>query len=229
MNTIFITLILTSICVCHPQSLYAQTKFRGEPDIHESLGEKDKNHVFEGETDYSFNFNIDDCYTLDGEYVGHLPIGIDLYATEKINASNVDPGLKMPFVVRGIGVNRDSICVDTQPNQEGSKEYNIGGHDICFFVNYQSLKGKVRLMTLDEIRKEYCPSIEGPIVYMINKFFIMHQPDLYKVDRDFIYKVEVVHSKDFDALKDMGSFTIIRIFTRTHHNWHQNTMGTWNS
>ena len=225
-KTIYMALILITVFVCHPQTFYAQVKFKGEPDIHESLEEKDRNHGFEGCTDITINSVLDACYTLDGEYVGPFPLGIDQYAVEVTNATNVAPGLKLPFWVRGIGAERDSLYVDMIPHQEGGREYFIGGHDVSFFVNYRSLKGKVELMTLDEIRRKYCPKEEEPVVFMINKFFIMRQPDLYKVDKDFIYKVEVVHSKDFDVLKDMGAFTIIRIFTRTHHNWHQSTLGT---
>lgn len=224
-----IAIIIATVSTCNTLELYAQVKFQGEPDIHESPLEKDKNHRFEGSTDISFNSILDACYTLDGEYVGPHPIGIDQYAVEITNAFNVTPGLRIPFTVYGIGIECDSLCIDMMPHQEEGKKYFIGGHDVWFFVNYKSLKGKVELMTLDEIRQKYCSGVEGPVVFMINKFFIMRQPELYKVDKDFIYKVEVVCSKDIDVLKDLGRFTIIRVFTRTHHNWHHRTLGTWNS
>ena len=55
---------------------------------------------------------------------------------------------------------------------------------------------------------------------MINKFFILRDQDLYKVDKDFIYNVEVVNLKKCDVLKRGKAFNVIRIFTKTHHNWH---------
>ena len=48
---------------------------------------------------------------------------------------------------------------------------------------------------------------------MINKFFITHDEDLYRIDRNFIMKVELLNSSDISALKPFPTFTIIRIFT----------------
>ena len=56
---------------------------------------------------------------------------------------------------------------------------------------------------------------------MINKFFITHDEDLYRIDRNFIMKVELLNSSDISALKLFPTFSIIRIFTWTFHNWHQ--------
>ena len=55
MKTIYMALILITVFVCHPQTFYAQVKFKGEPDIRESLEEKDRNHGFEGCTDITIN------------------------------------------------------------------------------------------------------------------------------------------------------------------------------
>ena len=203
-------------------SINVAAQFEDEPEIHEDIMGKDANHKYEslGDKDLS---HLGFCYTLDGEYVGPVPIGINLYEAEVVNAPNINNGLKVPFTIHGIGRNRDSLVVDMLPRikEEKGNPYMIGGRKISVFINYKSLKGKVNLLTLDEVRHTYCPNEKGPFIFMINKFFIMRQPELYKIDKDFIYRVEILHSKDFTAFKKRKNFTIIRIFTKTHHNWHQ--------
>lgn len=209
----------------------AQSKYKDEPDIHESLKEKDRNHADETFSDNTFNYNpFPWCCTLDGEYVGPHAIGIDLYAAERIpDSTRLTPeGQKFPYMIHGIGPDRDSLLVYKRPyelKKEDGKYYIIGGERIDVFINYKSLKGPVKLITLEDVRQKYCPEVEGRYLFMINKFFIMHNQELYKLDKDFIYKVELVKSKDIDALKELDEFTIIRIFTRTHHNWHKRHMG----
>ena len=66
-------------------------------------------------------------------------------------------------------------------------------------------------MSLEDIRKKDFPDVKGNVVYMINKFFIMKDVDLYKLDDDFIQHIELVESKDIEALKNNKPFTIIRI------------------
>ncbi len=226
---LFISLIAIPFLPLIPLSAQNKNRFKGEPEIRESYSEKDKNHRFESLDDYMFNDeNWNDwCYTLGGEFIGWYPIGIDCYAVEVESATNAKGGLKLPFMIHGIGPQRDSLRVEKtlREMREENISYKIGGKEVRFFTNYKSLKGKVELLTLDEVRQKYAPKVKGPVVYMINKFFIMHDAEFYKVDKDFIYKVEVVSSKDFDALKGVPEFTIIRIFTRTHHNWHQKHMG----
>ncbi len=56
-------------------------------------------------------------------------------------------------------------------------------------------------MTLEEIKEKYCPEVKKmfpkgdvKVQYMINKFFIRRDIDLYKIAEDFIYRVEVLPS-----------------------------------
>lgn len=208
----------------------AQNKYRDEPDIHETAAEKDRNHAEETFSDNTFNYGPAWCCTLDGEYIGPHAIGIDLYAAERVrdSARYVPDGQRFPYVVRGIGPNGDSLTVYKNPfsyEDEDGKYYMIGADRISMFINYKSLKGPVELISLEDVRRTYCSEVEGRHVFMINKFFIMRNEELYKIDKDFIYKVETVDSKDIEALKDLGEFTVIRIFTRTHHNWHRRHLG----
>ncbi len=217
-------IIFCFFCFSVPNMLQSQV-YDNEPKIYERYGVKDKNHYLEAISDEQFNshemtFAI---YTLDGEYIGPSDIGIDLYAAKMINPKSYqEPTLTVPFMVYGIGPKRDSILVDKTLKEMWrlGKSYTVAGKEVNGIYNYTSLKGHVKLLTLDEIRKKYCPKVKEPCVFMINKFFIMNNQDLYKVDEDFIYCVEVISSKKNDVLKKMKKFTMIRIFTKTHHNWH---------
>ena len=196
-----------------------------EPIVRERQGIEDKNHHLEVLTDEEFNETerVFFIYTLDGEYIGPSNIGIDLYTVKMVNPKSYqEPQLTVPFTVYGIGSKRDSLFVDKTLEEMSriGRSYTIAGENVTGIYNYTSLKGHVKLLSLDEIRQKYCPKIKGPYIFMINKFFIMKNQELYKIDEDFIYNVEIVNSKDFKVLGKMKKFTIIRIFTRTHHNWH---------
>jgi len=93
-------------------------------------------------------------------------------------------------------------------------------------INRVTYKGKVvftctnepEFVTLEDIRKQYCPEVTGPVIYMINKFFITNDVESYKIDKDFIQKCEVLPSSEFELFKNQPPFTFIRIFTKTKAN-----------
>ena len=150
---------------------------------------------------------------LDGQFV-YTPMGIDFYKTEDgPRALRLTP----PFWVKGIGVSNDSVYID----ENRPDTVYIHGCPVKNFVNYHYKSDrKAQLVTLEEVREEFCPETKGRCVYMINKFFIMQYEELYKLDRDFILNVEVVRSSDIASLADQPSFTIIRIFLKTESYWH---------
>ncbi len=197
-----------------PSTAEEWRKFRRPPPIRENeIGEKDLNHSAEYMQDSDFAKDWCRCYTLNGEFVGPYAIGIDQYAYEIDNSTR--SGLRLPFTVRGIGKGNDSLVVTAE-----SGNY-IRGHGIIMFTNFKS-EHPVKLLSLEDIRKEYCPQVEGDVLYMVNKFFILREEDLYKFAMDFIWKVEVLPSSELTPIKShiKKPFTIIRIFTKTHHNWH---------
>ena len=206
-------------------SVFSQV-YDNEPTIYEKYyGSKDENHGYEVLTDEQFNDReaVFFIYTLDGEYIGPSNIGIDLYSVKMSNPKSYqEPTLTVPFMVYGIGPKRDSLYVDCtmEEMRRLGRNYTIGGRRVTGIYNFTSLKGHVELLTLEEIRQKYCPKVKKPYVFMINKFFIFRDQDLYKVDKDFIYNVEVVNLKKCDVLKRGKAFNVIRIFTKTHHNWH---------
>ena len=79
-------------------------EFRRPPVIRETDAYgKDRNHESEWMSDIRFNLRwLPICYTLNGEYVGPSPLGIDLYAYEE-ESNSTSRELSLPYVVRGIG------------------------------------------------------------------------------------------------------------------------------
>lgn len=202
-----------------PRTTKERLEFMRPPPIREDkLNDKDLNHSAEYMKDSDFGKDWSWCYSLNGEFVGPYAIGIDNYAYEIDNSTRQKGGLRMPFTIRGIGKTNDSLVVTSW---ERGVSYYIRGHDICGFTNYKS-EHPVKLLSLEDIRKEYCPQVEGDVLYMVNKFFILREEDLYKFTMGFIWKVEVLPSSELAPIKShIGKpFTIIRIFTKTHHNWH---------
>ena len=73
-------------------------------------------------------------------------------------------------------------------------------------------------MTLEELRQHCFPNLDGACVFTINKFIIPNSEGLYRIDRDFIYRVERLSSADIEGFRDIPAFNLVRIFTRTPHN-----------
>ena len=68
-----------------PSTAKETMEFRRPPIIRETDAYgKDRNHESEWKGDIKFNLRwLPICYTLNGEYVGPSPLGIDLYAYEE--------------------------------------------------------------------------------------------------------------------------------------------------
>jgi len=86
-------------------------------------------------------------------------------------------------------------------------------HKLVFYIDK-----KFNFLSLEDIRKEYCPDVKGASLYMINKFFIANDVASYKIDKNFILKTEVLPSSEIEFFKGQTPFTIIRIFTNTADN-----------
>lgn len=175
------------------------------------IRERDINEIREIESDIEFNASTSGVI-VNGMFIKD-DIGIDLYETEGLGRSMLPTP---PFWLKGIGIECDSMYVGIQC----SDTISVRGMPVTHFPCYIYKKDNVKWVTLNEVRKEFCPDVEGTIIYMINKFFITKYVDLYKLDRDYILNVETVDSKEFEMPKDFPPFTIIRIFTKTRSNWH---------
>ena len=174
---------------------------------------KDRNTRFEEVTDLEFN-NYKDAFAVNGFFTRDL-IGIDQ------NNMKITWDFTYPVVVRHIGKGNDSLVIKSNPLKDPNypsgtiKLRNMRLQNIYFF-NYT---GNSHFMTPDDVRQKYCPHAKGPYLYMINKFFIMRDEDLYIIDPDFIQSVESFPSKDISLLREgYKKFTVIRIFTKTLHN-----------
>ncbi|MBO5741897.1 MAG: hypothetical protein J6Q43_02755 [Bacteroidaceae bacterium] len=178
---------------------------------------KELNHQLEFLTDIEFNNPKNGlwCYMYENEYLG--PQGAVCFDRK----DSEQKSLSYPFTIKGLGI-QVTTDWETQPDK-----YKIAENPILGFINYTS-KTKKELLSLDEIKNRYCGQVKDKdVIYMINKFFITNNVNSYKIDKDFIYKVENLPGTDFPALKGLvkPQFTIIRIFTKTRHNWHSIPVG----
>ena len=174
---------------------------------------KDRNSEIEEYTDSTFN-NYPYAYVVNGVFTRSL-IGIDQY--KKKNFFD----FTYPVVVRHIGKGNDSMVIKSNPLRD--PDYLSGTIKLRAMrlrdVLFLTYSGNSHFVTPDDVRQKYCPHAKGPYLYMINKFFIMHDEDLYKIDPDFIQSVESFPSKDISLLREgYKKFTVIRIFTKTLHN-----------
>ena len=69
-------------------------------------------------------------------------------------------------------------------------------------------------LTLEQVRAKYLPRVKGKCAYTIDKFIIPGNDSLYRIDADYIYRVEAMKSTCIHALADQPPFTFVRIFTR---------------
>ena len=154
---------------------------------------------------------------VDGVFVKSL-IGVNMNSLRTFNI--VSDG---PLTIKGIKAEKDSIVVTQKDFHKNPVQIN--GVDYTRFA-CTSFGKKVELLSLDDIRKTYFPQMgDTPCMYMVNKFFLMNDLSSYKFDKDFILKVELLKSTDFEEFKHAPLFHIIRIFTKTRENLkHHNVM-----
>jgi len=183
------------------------------------------NHREEWLTDSAIASNSRFGYALDGYFIGPLPIGIDRDSLEgKFQFAEF---VNFPIMLRGIGEKNDSLYFErNEPGKRGIVKAEVAGEPYEFYIANEThpYKGgkKINWVTLDEIRRSYFPEVKGTCVYTVNKFIIPNKEELYKFDADYILRLEKLESHTIEALKDFPPFTIIRVFTKTPHNYHNN-------
>ena len=119
------------------------------------------------------------------------------------------------FVKDYIGFNagKDSGVTDIKKGVPLDKPLVINGVTYYGKTNITCEK-KINYTTLQEIQKSRYPDVTGPVMFMIESYFIMTDAQSYKLDADYISKCVLLHSTDFDAFKDQHQFYIIRVFTK---------------
>ena len=119
------------------------------------------------------------------------------------------------FVKDYIGFNagKDSGVTDIKKGVPLDKPLVINGVTYYGKTNITCEK-KINYTTLQEIQKSRYPDVTGPVMFMIESYFIMTDAQSYKLDADYISKCVLLHSTDFDSFKDQPPFYIIRVFTK---------------
>lgn len=174
----------------------------------------DPNDAYAGYSDRGFMELTESHLCVVNGVVVKSDIGLDRRYLEP-----VEP--QFPMWIKGIGSRNDSVYIESRDVFDKTKGpgYVMIGNVKCYGMNFYTYKKKgCKLMSLDEYRRKYYPQLKGDVVYMINKFFIMKDVDLYKIDVHFVMSSEVMNSKYFDAIKRRRKFRIMRIFTQNVHN-----------
>lgn len=136
----------------------------------------------------------------------------------KFNHSEQAVYLNDEFVKSQIGCDLDNYGVTYISKQECETPLVINGVTYKRTLKITCSKPPTTLIGLQDVRKKYCPQTKGKVIFMINKFFITHDEESYKLDENYISHCEVLSSKDFAAQKSLGDFTIIRVFMKTKAN-----------
>lgn len=113
----------------------------------------------------------------------------------------------------GFNIGKDSGVADIKKGVPLDKPLVINGVTYYGKTNITCEK-KINYTTLQEIQKSRYPDVTGPVMFMIESYFIMTDAQSYKLDTDYISKCVLLHSTDFDAFKDQPPFYIIRVFTK---------------
>ena len=157
-------------------------------------------------------------FVVNGNFVKNsIGIPTDLLREEK--------NVRYPVTLYNIGSRKDSLVIAEDPRYTEEGFVKVGNFPCARFTFYTSGGVSLSLLSLDEIRRKYCPEVPGTVVYMINKFFITKDADLYRVAGQYIYRVETLSSKHIESISALPEFTVIRIFTRTPHNMHFDKLG----
>jgi hypothetical protein len=82
---------------------------------------------------------------------------------------------------------------------------------------------KYIFLTLEQIKSEYTKVKKTDVIYMVNGEFIKENIDTFKLDRNYILKVEVTNSDAFYNLRKSESKFDIIILGKTKENLHPKT------
>ena len=145
----------------------------------------------------------------DNDYIGHLS---DLEFTNSKTAIFVND----VFIKSEIGLDLNTT-ISNITKEKCKDPLVINGFSYTDKVILLCDKN-INLVSLEDVRKEFCPNVKGPCLFMINKFFIAKDVVSYKIDKNFIMKVEVLPSSEIELFKGQVPFTIIRVFTKTENN-----------
>jgi hypothetical protein len=86
------------------------------------------------------------------------------------------------------------------------------------FINSKN-HAKFDFISLSQVKENFTKVKEDDVVYMVNGEFIKENSDAFKLDRNYILKVEVTNSSEFYNLRKSDvTFDIINIFLKNQEN-----------
>lgn len=203
--TLLLMMLLLSLCVHAQEWTTLVGEVRQEQGVLSHIG---RNHAEEGMSDEELSASRRG-YSVNGMFIGMLPVGLDR------DLADVTPHTpELPFTLTGVG--QVPLTVNELP-----LDTVVDGHRLRLtsLTDYRTARN-IRWVTLDEVRRHCFPNLQGTCVFTVNKFIIPGGDGLYRIDRDFIYRVEKLTSTDIEGFGDFPPFTLVRIFTRTPHNVH---------
>lgn len=115
------------------------------------------------------------------------------------------------FVIRDINEKHDSLVVKPQKER---KPLVVDGIEFDRVVR-MVYPMDVEWLPLTQVAKTYGHDVKGDVLYMINDRIISRGVPGYKLQKDFILRVEVESSKDIPTLSKKSDFSIVRVYTKT--------------
>lgn len=170
-------------------------------------------------TDSAFNSMQNALYiSQDNELlVGNL--GVNMYAVAEadngIQIINPSENSEHPLVIRDINLQHDSLVIPA--GKTGAIEFQGREYPMVVRVSHS---GQSQYVPLSHIAAELGLDVKNqyPIIYMINDRVVFDNPDSYKVDKNFVLKVELESARDIHSLHNYPELQIVRIYTKTHRN-----------
>jgi uncharacterized membrane protein (UPF0182 family) len=136
------------------------------------------------------------------------------------NSKNTEPALFLDSVF--IAANTMKYINPDEIESVNSVKNDTVVNNNCYAgqIHFRSKNpNKYIFLTLEQIKSEYTKVKKTDVSYMINGEFIKENIDTFKLDRNYILKVEVTDSNAFYNLRKSDSkFDIINILGKTKEN-----------
>lgn len=147
----------------------------------------------------------DHGFIVNGTFIGMIPVGLD---PDKIPEN----GWRQHYL-DSRPVPRDGSSRPLWERQP--MDTIVNGQRVSLLGVWEArTEQPVLWLTLEQVRAKYLPQVKGKCAYTIDKFIIPGNDSLYRIDADYIYRVEAMKSTCIHALADQPPFTFVRIFTR---------------
>lgn len=104
----------------------------------------------------------------------------------------------------------DSIKVVKEPVEIDGKWF-----EASYYFYY---KQKTNLILLKELVEKYSKKPVTAPVYMVNGSFIKGNVSTFRIDADFVLRVDFIHSCELGYYEEALPFTIVSILTKTEEN-----------